>query len=166
MLHIVRRKCILLCTCFIVLILLKPSASSQISARQRQDGLPLGRGPHGRPLDGITGQEVPWEGVWKPEIVEVPFEQPLPSRIDALDDNIIGIIDHRSNESSGEVMLVNGAVRNEGTVVINVKGRWGVICDDNWTLKEANVVCRQLGYHYAMRATSRDYFNTRGQCKC
>ena len=35
---------------------------------------------------------------------------------------------------------------NEGTVVICLNNDWGSICDDNWDINNAMVICRQLGY--------------------
>ena len=46
----------------------------------------------------------------------------------------------------GDVQLVDASVSNEGRVEVCNNGTWGTVCDDIWTMDEAQVVCRQLGY--------------------
>lgn len=53
----------------------------------------------------------------------------------------------------GKVRLVGGRTPNEGNVEVFYMGRWGSICDDEWDSREANVVCRQLGYPKAIKET-------------
>lgn len=44
------------------------------------------------------------------------------------------------------IRLVNGKDVFEGRLEILHDGVWGTVCDDNWALQNAQVVCRQLGF--------------------
>ena len=56
---------------------------------------------------------------------------------------------------SGEIRLVGGTSFSEGHVEIYLNGEWGRVCSDRMSSKEANVICRQLGYDSAVSYTPR-----------
>ena len=51
--------------------------------------------------------------------------------------------------------MVDGYRPAEGRVEMYYNGCWGTICDDFWSLNDATVVCKQLGYPSALQALQR-----------
>ena len=54
------------------------------------------------------------------------------------------LLDRECNET--EVRLINGTTPDDGRVEICLDGFWGSVCGDGWDYRDADVVCRQLGY--------------------
>ena len=54
------------------------------------------------------------------------------------------------------MQLVTGSSRTyrEGRVEVHNNGSWGTVCDDDWDLNDAHVVCRSMGFGDASEATT------------
>ena len=70
------------------------------------------------------------------------------------------LIDHKFSVfiKPMKIRLRGGAQVSEGRVEIKHRDSWGTICDDHWSLTEANVVCRSLGYGSAAVTARNSYY--------
>ncbi|XP_072051705.1 scavenger receptor cysteine-rich domain-containing protein DMBT1-like [Amphiura filiformis] len=69
----------------------------------------------------------------------------------------IGVHDCNHLEDAGvicrpKVRVVGGFSPNEGRVEVFMEGTWGTVCNHNWDLNDATVVCRELGFGSALGA--------------
>ncbi|CAB1353082.1 unnamed protein product [Coregonus sp. 'balchen'] len=58
----------------------------------------------------------------------------------------------------GTIRLVGGLDYCQGRVEVFYKGSWGTVCDDDWGMRDAGVVCQQIGCGHAVSSTTNAYF--------
>ncbi|XP_041370239.1 lysyl oxidase homolog 2A-like [Gigantopelta aegis] len=64
----------------------------------------------------------------------------------------------RVRHKEWELRLIGGLGDHEGTVLVFHRHRWGSICDEDWDVNDASVVCKQLGYPGAEEAVHGSKF--------
>ena len=60
--------------------------------------------------------------------------------------NISYFIDPGGCNNDGQVRLVNGTIEQEGRVEICTNRVWGAVCQIGWSIFDAYVLCKSLGY--------------------
>ncbi|XP_072014814.1 uncharacterized protein [Amphiura filiformis] len=68
-----------------------------------------------------------------------------------------GVICYKEGEVPLSIRIVDGInnATNAGRVEVRIGNEWGSVCDDEWDLKDADVVCRSLGYPGAVKALQK-----------
>ena len=51
-----------------------------------------------------------------------------------------------ANCNEASIRLTGSSFQTSGRVELCVNGIWTSICDEHWDLKDAQVVCRQIGF--------------------
>ena len=57
--------------------------------------------------------------------------------------------------SSGQRVRLRGGSTYKGYLEIFYSDQWGLVCDDDWSREEADIVCKQLGFNRGVASTTQ-----------
>ncbi|XP_076860595.1 scavenger receptor cysteine-rich type 1 protein M130-like [Brachyhypopomus gauderio] len=109
----------------------------------------LGAAAFGRGEGQMWTEELQCRGN-ESEIYSCPTSSTL--RNNCSHDNDVGLV------CADIVRLLNGSSPCAGRVEVLHRGQWGTVCDDNWDMRDATVVCRELDCGEALDVLGDSYF--------
>ncbi|XP_031564287.1 neurotrypsin-like [Actinia tenebrosa] len=76
--------------------------------------------------------------------------------------DMAGVVCHDDDPPPVQVRLAGGRSANSGRLEVRYHGQWGTVCSAGWEMKDAEVVCRMLGYPGVQKYKTSDFAPVKG----